>query len=110
MKGKPVVVVLKMSNPTVVSEFEKDIEALLVNFDVSGQAVLDILTGVTEPSGLLPLQIPADMHTVETQLEDVPLDMTPHVDAAGNIYDFGFGMNWQGPIEDARTETYVKEK
>ena len=110
MKGKPVVVVLKMSNPTVVSEFEKDIEALLVNFDVSDQAVLDILTGATEPSGLLPLQIPADMHTVETQLEDVPLDMTPHVDAAGNIYDFGFGMNWQGPIEDARTETYVKEK
>lgn len=110
MKGKPVVVVLKMSNPTVVSEFEKDIEALLVNFDVSDQAVLDILTGATEPSGLLPLQIPADMHTVETQLEDVPLDMTPHADAAGNVYDFGFGMNWQGPIEDARTETYVKEK
>ncbi len=110
MKGKPVVVVLKLSNPTVVSEFEKDIEGLLVNFNVSDQAVLDILSGATEPSGLLPLQMPADMQTVETQLEDVPLDMAPHVDAAGHAYDFGFGMNWQGPIEDARTETYVQKK
>lgn len=110
MKGKPVVVVLKMSNPTVVSEFEKDIEALLVNFNVSDQAVLDILSGATEPSGLLPLQMPADMHTVETQLEDVPLDMTPHTDAAGHAYDFGYGMNWQGPIEDARTEHYAQKK
>ncbi len=110
MKGKPVVVVLKMSNPTVVSEFEKDIEALLVNFNVSDQAVLDILSGASEPSGLLPLQMPANMQTVETQLEDVPLDMTPHTDAQGHVYDFGFGMNWQGPIDDARTERYAQKE
>jgi hypothetical protein len=29
---------------------------------------------VDEPSGLLPIQMPADMLTVETQREDVPLD------------------------------------
>ena len=110
MKGKPVVVVLKLSNPTVVSEFERDIEALLVNFNVSDQAVLDILTGAAEPSGLLPLQMPANMETVETQLEDVPLDMAPHIDAAGHAYDFGYGMNWQGPIQDARTEKYAQKK
>ena len=110
MKGKPVVVVLKMSNPTVVAEFENEIQALLVNFNVSDQAVLDILTGAAEPSGLLPLQMPAGMETVETQFEDVPLDMEPHVDAAGHAYDFGFGLNWQGPIQDARTERYIRKK
>ncbi len=110
MKGKPVVVVLKLSNPTVVAEFERDIQALLVNFNVSDQAVLDILTGAAEPSGLLPLQMPANMETVETQFEDVPLDMQPHVDAAGHAYDFGFGLNWQGPIQDARTEKYARKK
>ncbi len=107
MNGKPVVMILKLSNPTVVAEFEKDIQGLVISFNVSDQAVLDILTGKAEPSGLLPLQMPADMATVERQFEDVPLDMVPHVDSAGNSYDFGFGLNWEGRIEDERSRTYT---
>jgi len=109
MQGKPVVVVLKMSNPTVVAEFEKEIEGLLINFNVQDQAVLDILSGAVVPSGLLPLQMPAGMATVEQQYEDVPLDMEPHMDAAGNSYDFGFGLNWNGRISDERTARYRRE-
>jgi beta-glucosidase len=108
MDGKPVVVVLRMSNPTVVAEFEKEIDALLVNFGVQDQAVLDIISGEVEPSGLLPLQMPANMTTVETQMEDVSFDMTPHVDSEGNAYNFGFGLNWSGVIEDERTAKYAK--
>ncbi|MDG1573443.1 glycoside hydrolase family 3 N-terminal domain-containing protein [Robiginitalea sp. M366] len=106
MQGKPVVVVLKLSNPTVVAEFEPGIQGLLVNFNVSDQAVLDIVSGAVAPSGLLPLQMPAHMATVERQYEDVPLDMEVHVDQAGHAYDFGYGMNWEGPIQDARTERF----
>ncbi len=109
MKDKPVVVVIRMSNPTVVNEFEKDVEALLVNFEVQDQAILDIISGKSEPSGLLPLQMPADMTAVETQMEDVPLDMEVHVDTEGNAYDFGFGMNWQGVIRDERTGKYCSK-
>jgi beta-glucosidase len=109
MRGKPVVVILKMSNPTVVAEFEKEIEGLLLNFNVQDQAVLDILSGTVDPSGLLPLQMPANMATVERQYEDVPLDMEPHVDADGNTYDFGFGLNWSGKIADERTARYRRE-
>jgi beta-glucosidase len=50
--------------------------------------------------------MPANMTTVETQFEDVPHDMDPHRDAAGNVYDFGFGLNWSGGISDARTEKF----
>ena len=50
--------------------------------------------------------MPADMNTVETQMEDVPLDMKVHIDSEGNAYDFGFGMNWQGVIRDERTAGY----
>ena len=46
------------------------------------------------------------MLTVEQQLEDVGRDMTPHVDEAGNAYDFAFGLNWNGQITDARYKTY----
>lgn len=106
MNGKPVVVILNMTNPTVVAEFEPQVEALLVNFDVQDQAILDIISGAVEPSGLLPVQMPADMRTVEEQFEDTPHDMQPYVDAVGNRYDFGFGLNWEGVIEDARTMRY----
>jgi len=106
MNGKPVIVVLETSNPTVPAEFEPSADAILVSFGVQDQAIMDILTGATEPSGLLPLQMPANMETVEEQAEDVPFDMQPYVDAAGNAYDFGFGLDWSGVIRDRRTATY----
>ena len=108
MKSKPVIVSIAMSKPMVFSEFEKEADAILVNFEVQDQAILDILTGASEPSGLLPLQMPVDMKTVETQKEDVPFDMICHVDSEGNSYDFGFGLNWSGVIKDARVEKYKK--
>jgi beta-glucosidase len=108
MKSKPVIVSIAMSKPMVFSEFEKDADAIIVNFDVQDQAILDIISGASEPSGLLPMQMPADMKTVETQKEDVPFDMICHVDSEGNIYDFGFGLNWNGIIKDARVEKYKK--
>jgi beta-glucosidase len=103
MPENPVIVVLHTSRPTVVAEFEPSADAFLVSFGVQDQALLDILTGAAEPSGLLPLQMPAHMRTVEEQAEDIPLDMEPHVDTAGNAYDFAFGMSWSGVIDDART-------
>jgi beta-glucosidase len=108
MKGKPVIVSINMSNPMVFSEFEKNSNAILINFGVQAQAVLDIITGKNEPSALLPLQMPADMTTVENQLEDVPLDMKCYVDSEGHTYDFGYGLNWKGIIKDSRTNKYHK--
>jgi beta-glucosidase len=108
MKGKPVIVSVNMANPMVFSELEKDADAILVDFGVQGQATLDILTGNSEPSALLPLQMPINMKTVEEQFEDVPHDMKCYVDEQGNTYDFGFGLNWKGVINDARTAKYKK--
>jgi beta-glucosidase len=109
MKGKPVIVSVNMSNPMVFSEFEKMADAIVVNFGVQDQAILDILTGKVEPSGLLPLQMPANMQTVEKQYEDVPHDMQCYKDSQGHVYDFGFGLNWKGVINDTRTAKYKKK-
>ena len=46
------------------------------------------------------------MKTVEEQFEDVPRDMDCYKDADGNVYDFAFGMNWKGVINDSRVEKY----
>ena len=106
MGSKPVIVQVDANRPMVMSEFEGVADAILFGFSVQKQAILDILSGKAEPSGLLPMQLPADMQTVEEQLEDVTRDMRCHVDSEGNTYDFAFGMNWKGVINDARTEKY----
>jgi beta-glucosidase len=67
---------------------------------------MEIITGAVEPSALLPFQMPADMLTVEAQFEDVPRDMKPYTDADGNTYDFAYGLNWSGVIDDARVKKY----
>lgn len=108
MKGKPVIVSITANKPMIFHEFETDVQAILMNFGIASQAVFEVLFGNAEPSGLLPVQMPANMRTVEEQLEDVPFDMKPHKDAQGNEYDFGFGLNWSGKIQDARTTKYTK--
>ncbi|BAU52662.1 glycoside hydrolase family 3 N-terminal domain-containing protein [Mucilaginibacter gotjawali] len=107
MNGKPVIVAITLSKPAVLAEFEKDANAIVAGFGVQNQAMLDVLTGAAEPSGLLPFQMPANMQTVEVQDEDIPHDMICYTDADGHTYDFGFGMNWKGEIHDARTAKYV---
>ncbi len=106
MGAKPVIVVVKVSNPLVFTEIEKSASGILIHMGVQDQAIMDILAGVSEPSGLLPFQMPVDMKTVEEQFEDVPRDMKCYVDAEGNTYDFAFGLNWSGVINDKRVAKY----
>lgn len=113
-----VIVVITASKPMVFNEFEADVEGILMYFgggnlggtdDSILKAVMEVLAGKYEPTGLLPLQMPANMETVEAQYEDVPRDMECHVDSEGNVYDFTFGMDWDGVINDERVEKYSVE-
>jgi beta-glucosidase len=106
MNNKPVIVSVHLSNAMIFGEFEKNANAILAHFGVQNQALFDLLTGASEPSALLPLQMPANMSTVESQFEDVPLDVSVYTDEQGNKYDFGFGLNWNGVIDDERTVAY----
>ena len=106
MGGKPVVVAVNVSNPLVFSEFEDKVDAILVGFGARQLSFIDIACGKTEPSALLPIQMPKDMDTVEAQAEDTPRDMDPYVDSEKNSYDFAFGLNWSGVIDDDRTAKY----
>ena len=108
MGNKPVIVVVACDRPFVPAEIEPAADAMLLAFGVSNNALLDIISGRFEPYGLLPMQLPADMKTVETQCEDVPFDMECYRDIDGNTYDFAFGLNWNGVISDSRVETYGK--
>lgn len=106
MGKKPVVILVDVSNPMVFSEIEKNASAILVHFGIHDQALMDIITGAAEPSGLMPFQMPVDMKTVEEQNEDTPGDMNCYVDSNDSRYDFGFGLNWKGVINDERVLKY----
>lgn len=98
MKGKPVIVSVLTYNPMVFSEIEPYADAILINYGVQDQAILETIMGNAEPSARLPMQMPQDMITVENQAEDKPYDVKPYKDEKGNVYDFGFGLNWKGVI------------
>jgi len=98
-----------MDNPMVFNEFERLVDGLIINFKVQDQAQLDIISGKAEPSALLPMQMPATMKEVETQAEDAPQDMKCHIDSENHSYDFGFGLNWSGVINDQRLLKYRKK-
>ncbi|HBU78381.1 MAG TPA: beta-glucosidase [Muricauda sp.] len=106
MGDKPVVVIVRVAKPLVFAEIESSADAILVHMGVQDQALMDIVSGKVEPSALLPFQMPKDMLTVEQQFEDVPRDMDPYTDTNGNSYDFSFGLNWSGVIDDERTQAY----
>lgn len=95
----PVVTVVKANNPVVPAEFEEKSDVVLVGFGVSDEATLTVAAGEHEPQGRLPIGFPLDMDAVEGQLEDVPEDMDTYVDAEGNDWKFGFGLNYSGVIK-----------
>ena len=109
MGRKPVIVVVDAKNPMVFAEIEPYADAILLGFGIQQQAFVAIAAGVAEPQGLLPMQMPKDMRSVEEQCEDMPFDMRCYKDADGNIYDYAYGLNWSGVIRDLRVEKYRKD-
>lgn len=108
MGNKPIICCLHMKKPCIISEIESVVDGLLIHFGIQNQAILDLISGSHEPSGLLPFQIPKNMETVEKQNEDVPFDMEVYVDEEGNKYDFAYGRNYKGIIQDQRIRHYRK--
>ncbi len=107
-EGLPLVVSVNMNNPMCFGEVEPSVDAIIATMGsgISDEAVLSVISGQYEPSGLLPAQMPKDMDAVEAQFEDLPRDMEVYTDSEGNDYDFAFGLNWSGVIDDERTAAY----
>ena len=108
------ILIISADRPMVFSEIEPYADVILMGWrnpmfgfnGMSDAAFVRIITGQSEPYGVLAHQQPASMDEVYKQLEDVPRDMECYVDSEGNAYDFCFGLNWGGVIDDERTQTY----
>lgn len=88
--GKPVVADI---NPTgsslVITPPLKALpNAVLLSFDPTDAAVLDVIFGRHNPKSTLPFEIPSSMDAVRAQLEDVPFD------SPEPSFPFGFGLSY----------------
>ena len=88
MNKVPTVIVMKVDRPPVIPEIDAAAEALIVDFGIQQDAVLDVLFGKAAPEGKLPIEFPSSVEAVENQMEDVPYD------SEAPLYEFGAGLRY----------------
>jgi beta-glucosidase len=84
----PTIVTIYLDRPAILTELKDRATALVGNFGVSDAALLDVLTGLAQPEGKLPFELPSSMQEVEAQMSAVPHD------TAHPLYRIGFGREY----------------
>ncbi len=85
---KPLILVVDLNRPAILSELNDLSDALIGTFGVNDEVIHEIINGKTNPSGKLPFELPSSMSEVEEQLEDVPDD------TANPLYEYGYGLSF----------------
>ena len=81
----PTIATVYLDRPAILTPIRDRARALIANFGVSDQALIDVLTGRAKPEGKLPFELPSSMAAVEAQRSDLPHD------SQRPLYSFGFG-------------------
>ncbi|HCU11268.1 MAG TPA: beta-glucosidase, partial [Gemmatimonadetes bacterium] len=84
----PTIVTVYLDRPAILTSLKDRAGALIANFGVSDAALLDVLTGVAQPEGRLPFELPSSMQEVEAQRSYLPHD------TAHPLYRIGFGRHY----------------
>ena len=85
---KPLILVIDLNRPAILSELNDLSDALIGTFGVNDEVIHEVINGKTNPSGALPFELPSSMSEVEEQLEDVPDD------TANPLYKYGYGLSF----------------
>ena len=94
----PTVLAVNLGNPWVMNAIEPGAAAVVGTFNVKAEALVDVIRGRFNPTGQLPITIPASQEAVEANASDVPgyaetFDYA-YTNAAGDDYTFGFGLSY----------------
>ena len=85
----PTVATVYLDRPAILTPVKARARAILANFGVSDEALLDVITGRARPAGRLPFELPSSMDAVRAQRPDVAYD------SAQPLYPFGFGRRYE---------------
>jgi beta-glucosidase len=84
----PTVVSVYLDRPAILTALRGKARAIVANFGVSDEALLDVLAGKASPQGKLPFDLPASMESVAAQKPDVAHDVPRP------LYPFGTGKRY----------------
>jgi len=84
----PTVATVYLDRPAILTPLKGKARAIVANFGVSDDALLDVLAGRARPRGKLPFDLPASDDQVAAQKSDVAHDV------ARPLYRFGFGRTY----------------
>lgn len=97
--AKPTVLAINLVNPWVINAVEPNAAAVVATFDVKAAALLDVVRGRFNPSGKLPLSIPASQAAVDNNAPDVPGYLEAfdygYTNRVSDKYLFGFGLSYR---------------
>lgn len=94
----PTILAVNAVNPWVLDEIEPAAASVIATFDIKMDALVDVIRGRFNPTGKLPLSLPADQAAVEANAPDVPGYAETfgysYVNEVGDKYEFGFGLGY----------------
>ena len=97
-KTVPTITVIDFSSPWLIQEIEPNAAAVIGTFGVKTEALVDVIRGDFNPTGKLPLTIPASGEAVVNDKMDVPgFDEGPsyvYEAKSGDKYGYGFGLSY----------------
>lgn len=97
-KTVPTITVIDFSSPWLIQEIEPHAAAVIGTFGVKTEALVDVIRGEFNPTGKLPLTIPANGEAVVNDIMDVPgYDEGPsyvYQAKSGDKYGYGFGLTY----------------
>ncbi|WP_197687554.1 glycoside hydrolase family 3 protein [Mycobacterium sp. MS1601] len=89
----PAVVDVYLDRPAVLTPFVDTAAALLVNYGIGENALLDVLFGKSGPHGRLPFDLPRSDAAVAAARTDVAFD------TEAPVFRFGHGLRYGGSLE-----------
>lgn len=87
--GVPTVAVPKLDRPLILTGVAEQADAVLANYGVSDEVLLQTVFGERRPGGRLPFELPSSAAAVEAQLGDVPDD------SEDPLFDRGSGLRYR---------------
>jgi beta-glucosidase len=101
--GKPIILVLNIGRPRLISEIEPFMSAVLNIYlpgNMGADALVDIINGKVNPSGKLPYTYPAFPNSLTTyyykpsEVQNNSQGAYNYVGKLNNLYEFGYGLSY----------------
>ncbi|MDB0020714.1 glycoside hydrolase family 3 C-terminal domain-containing protein [bacterium] len=101
--GKPIILVLNIGRPRLISEIEPFMSAVLNIYlpgNLGADALVDIIDGKVNPSGKLPYTFPAFPNSLTTyyykpsEVQNNSQGAYNYVGKLNNLYEFGYGLSY----------------